>query len=248
MPHNIALQRFENWSDFKASFADYLPGRDRSDHIIGRYIYRGQASANWQLASAFDRYCIERDVPDAQIQYETWMRWYAAELKASHSESYPHGSFELIALAQHHGLPTRLMDWSWSPYVAAFFAFEEAFWNSSLKEMEPTIWAINLERLRSISSSDEVEILTPVDRANKRMRNQNGLFLQMKSGVATLDDFIERKSSATNEVAVQFVLPPTERRIAIEDLNLMGIDHRLIQPELGGIAKFVMMRSQLEVG
>jgi hypothetical protein len=48
----------------------------------------------------------------------------------------PDDDFQWLALMQHHGAPTRLIDFTWSPYVAAFFALERTL-------TDGVVWAMN---------------------------------------------------------------------------------------------------------
>ena len=50
--------------------------------------------------------------------------------------------FHWLALMQHHGAPTRLLDFTWSPYVAAFFALERTLGDG-------VVWAMNPARIDS---------------------------------------------------------------------------------------------------
>ena len=83
--------------------------------------------------------CIHRSVWAAQESRIIHIFRRKAHLLLQHLPD--RGSlFEWVALMQHHGAPTRLLDFTWSPYVAAFFALEQA-------EAESTVWAICSRKL-----------------------------------------------------------------------------------------------------
>jgi len=118
----------------------------------GRWAFRGQSEANWTLTPTLERLQLlegtSRETVEAKIQYEFQRRahHYVDNLPEEDDR------LEWLALMQHHGSPTRLLDWTLSPYVAAFFAaVDPALEVSDSKPGKKlsSIWAIDLEALRS---------------------------------------------------------------------------------------------------
>jgi hypothetical protein len=92
--------------------------------------YRGQAE-DWPLKPALYRELVDSGgrLPDDEVKaYKNLESLLLDKFKAyalPHVTSAPNSDFAWLALAQHHGLPTRLLDWTESPLVAMFFALIE---------------------------------------------------------------------------------------------------------------------------
>lgn len=122
---------------------------EQADHIRKHFhrlcVYRGEQSADWSLASTFERAIREWRAPDARGIYdaEASVLRQLKTLAPNYDVRLPTTDrpVEWLALLQHHGGATRLLDVTSSFYVAAFFAFE-------LPSKSPhAIWCINRVRL-----------------------------------------------------------------------------------------------------
>lgn len=101
-------------------------------HLIYQedFVYRGLPSASFQLETSLIRNCR------SNMNFEkNLLRNFAKHLPTEFRQ-HTRSIWDIMILGQHHGLPTRLLDWSYSPLIALHFA------TSSLKYMneDAVIW------------------------------------------------------------------------------------------------------------
>ncbi len=245
--------RIDSWE----AFVDEVAGPDYQS-----WAFRGQANASWKLYSSLSRYLLDYCVrPEAWPQQELRILRIFRR-KAHHFLPAPpeqEDAFEWLALMQHHGAPTRLLDFTWSPYVAAFFALERASVHEEDK-VDAAVWAVHPpsadnRKLRTIRASqldpvDDIGPWTPGNyeryfvpneqqvaiygeppRMNRRLIAQSGTFVM--PGV--LDRPVEELIPAAT---TKFVLDAAAfRRRALTELYNMNISHATLFPDLDGLAR-----------
>ncbi|RUR57559.1 FRG domain-containing protein [Vreelandella populi] len=110
---------------------------------LPQYIFRGQASSSWGLSTNLERACLRNDFPTHFLDNREKVILTEFKRRAHlYIENPPplDNKLEWYSLLQHFGGPTRLLDFTSSCYVAAFFAMEMA-------ENDAAIWAINYDYL-----------------------------------------------------------------------------------------------------
>jgi hypothetical protein len=107
---------FRRWAAFKQWIGGQPPGS---------MIYRGQSNKQWRLITSFHRTGRFDLLRYSQFEVNQLNHYLTGILDRSFNLASPFEHGALLNLAQHHGFPTPLLDWTESPYIAAFFAFSE---------------------------------------------------------------------------------------------------------------------------
>jgi hypothetical protein len=233
---------YPGWVEFKRDlfFELYPDGRFRR----GQYLFRGAGDADWQLSTAFDRRFSNVPLePRMRLWDELIAEWRQGCVDAGVPLTVTEDDRALWALGQHHGLPTRMLDWSMSPYVAAFFAFRSHLLASTGSHEQVAVWVLHLED--PVWSGNGVEIVAAPAVANNRLRNQGGRFTLCRAAVTCLEEYVERLGHAV--ALTRCLIPAQAASVALGDLDAMGItDHELF-PDLTGLADLATMRAALAV-
>lgn len=235
---------YSSWIAFKRDlFLELYPPHGRFRR--GEHLFRGAGNADWRLSTAFDRRF--GSVPLAarmRMWDELVANWREGCVDAGVPAAVTGDDRALWALGQHHGLPTRMLDWSLSPYVAAFFAFRSHLMADPLGQEQVAVWVLHADH--PVWAGNGVEIVSAPAVANTRLRNQGGRFTLCRAAFASLEEYVERLGG-DGTALTRCLIPASEVGVALGDLDAMGItDHELF-PDLTGLADLATMRAALAV-
>jgi hypothetical protein len=189
LPDRFGREYDEVFSSFVCEEAEPAESMDDFrgwvNDLTGNWGFRGQRESGWTLQTSLDReirvahnaghYHLNRrgEEDDLLFRFQQQVQHYVAHLPTAEDRA------GWLALMQHYGVPTRLLDWTQSPYVALYFAVESEPQGTGRRgngaeqeDLSSAIWAIDLEFLQW--KSKELLPLIP-DEPRARMEYLNGV-------------------------------------------------------------------------
>jgi hypothetical protein len=192
-------------------------------------IFRGIKDVNYELRPKVGRFPKSAKLSSEEMEKEerTMLRLFRE--RAWPSVAGRHSTdWELLALAQHHGLPTRLLDWTRNPLVAAYFAVEAAHSGHS---------AIYAFRHDNFINTDGTPDPFKRKRVGKFIPNHITPRITAQAGVFTVHPD-PREPIASKDIDC-WTIPNKYRNKLKAELNKYGINAASLFPELDGLSKHI---------
>jgi len=248
------------WSDVWSVYCEFANSKRT-------WVYRGLNDPSYHLETTLERTAKQFGIGPGQRQEieESLLRWFKRQahhfLSDVPAENDP---IEWLAVMQHHGAPTRLLDWSFSFLVALFFAVEKA-------EASCVVWCLDLHWLLTKVEKKFQTVFKPIidhdprlkrkkffksvfqanpaldlvyslnpNRLNPRLKIQQGIFLAAGNlGISFEDNFdtVQRDERGQVSKIVIEIRNPRVRTEILRHLYRMNINRATLFPGLDGFAQ-----------
>ncbi len=203
--------------------------------VYGYSVFRGVSDhEKHRLIPSLGRTNEEAGTPD---ELEQSLLFLFKNESLPYLDKIPTTNMRWMSVAQHHGLPTRLMDWTRNPLVAAYFAvYKDPEKDSAIyRYMKHACIPEMVITDDVMSKLDKVELILP-SHTTRRIVAQQGLFTYHPKAD---EEFID-------ESMFKFIIPADRKLDIRQKLNRFGINHSTLFPDLDGLTKFLRWSQRYE--
>jgi hypothetical protein len=227
----IPLSDVKTWEEFKKFILTLEPYR---------FVFRGHEKSTWRLRTAFHRtgraslmkFMIQ-DVP-ALHRHLSGLTTHNFNL----DNRLDYAAF--LNLAQHHGYPTPILDWTHSPFVAAYFAFKDLRRNNLGADQKVRILILDAREWNKTERAQvlmpgflHMTMLEPLTTNNPRVLPQQSI--SSFTNIDDLEGYLLHCGQQTQRSFLRAIdLPVSERQIVMQESALMGITPGSLFPGLDG--------------
>lgn len=229
--------------------------------------YRGHSkSEEYKLISSIDREYIKHKhtLKEAgfTVSRDTFIHDHLNQFRKKirgkvDSEDYFTNEQKAWSLGQHYGLLTPFLDWTESPYIAAFFAAINNI------EHDGCVYVLDYENIKLMNNEStsnknlidlinnpncdnyNLNIIEPMTNSISRLNAQNGCFTTTPNGIP-IDTWIRTFEKYKDEhVLIKIIIPKKIKQYVIYFLHQTNIDYSTIYPDISGICKYCNLNLQI---
>lgn len=195
------------------------------DSSEGLFIYRGEDSTGYTLKPKLGRYSFEEFLnwPDAE---STLLNTFKRK-SVPYLVTRPRTEMQWLALAQHHGLATRLLDWTENPLVALYFAVSNCYLDE-----DRILYALQTNEFDYIDDTEnpfgfgKIVLHEPIH-VSPRITSQRGIFTIHPNPTQRFKSKFLRSWIIPKKYTIKLLI----------DLDTLGVNAESICPGLDGVAR-----------
>lgn len=165
--------------------------------------------------------------------------------------------FEWMIYAQHYGIPTRLLDFTYSHIISLMFAVETAYYETEAEDA--VVWFLNPYKLNdfharrseiiTLSNEQNVNldnyegpVVVQGRKLNGRINAQNGVFVYFQDIEQALDEMVTDSS-----ILKKIIIKASSKKNILASLYSLGIGFTQIYPELESVTKDILMKNNIKI-
>jgi hypothetical protein len=223
------------------SVADYLKIINSFDQQhFSQWFYRGVRNENYELIPSLFRYDIKDTLTNWEDLEEYMFKIFCRE-SLPFLKSVPTDELEWLAIAQHYGLPSKLLDWTINPLIALYFAIERydrkinsAVWCMGLPSTN-NCFPVSTRLDRRVDLEKEQYVMFP-NHISPRITNQSGCFTihELPDG---RNPFVPINQEKIMGLFEKLIIKAKYQKKIMDELYEIGIHSGLIYPDLEGLSK-----------
>ncbi|RYY61960.1 MAG: FRG domain-containing protein [Chitinophagaceae bacterium] len=246
---------------------DWNELRQLLDEFSDNWVFRGQADSGWELQNAIERtdFVGLHNKVEAEFvaEFQRGARNYLTR------DQIPEHLIEWLALMQHHGAPTRLLDFTKSPFIACYFAYEicdivaseyiglwainfrylktralEALTEAYPEELKDESGFIHEKLFERIFYENRCPLVFPVEpfRMNRRYSLQQSIFVSTGVGAVPFMEQLGFLGPDMERAVIKIELPAALQKAVLRELQRMNLHRASLFPDLDGYAASLRLR------
>ena len=239
----LQITQLDSWTDFEKTMEAGLLAETQQMRT-GPYLYRGHPDANWHLQTTLERSAVPnltarayfRMMRRIQTEIETFTgrNWdmpsevaFLEDLAGTPANSR-NPAYSYMAYLRHFGFPSPFLDWTYSPFVAAYFAFRDITNKAESVAIYAFLWASELGTVR-VSDQAQIFPIAVSSRNNQRHYLQQSVYtvcLSKANGSLHYAGHEDPRMIAedSGEFITKYILPASERVTALHSLEAHNIN------------------------